>query len=123
MVAFGKSMGGGRRSAPRAMTPMVATVSTLTRSHSAVVVNVSTSGARLRGSELPKMGEDLVVSIETVQAFGTVIWCDQGEAGIEFDPPLDLDEEALLRRRMALLQGLPLSTRFAFETWVEGCGR
>ena len=123
MVAFGKSMGGGRRSAPRETTPMVATVSTLTRSHSAVVVNVSTSGARLRGAELPKMGEDLVVSIETVQAFGTVIWCDQGEAGIEFDPPLDLDEEALLRRRMALLQGLPLSTRFAFETWVEGCGR
>jgi hypothetical protein len=123
MVAFGKSQGGGRRSAPRASTPMLATVSTLTRSHSAVVVNVSTSGARLRGSDLPSMSEDLVVNIETVQAFGTVIWSEQGEAGIEFDPPLNLDEEALLRRRMALTQGLPLATRFAFENWVEGCGR
>ena len=31
------------------------------------------------------MGEELVVNIDGVQAFGTVVWSDQGEAGIEFE--------------------------------------
>lgn len=69
------------------------------------------------------MGEDLIVQIETVHAFGSVIWSDLGEAGVEFDPPLSLEDEMLLQRRIALTRGLPSAARAAFETWVEGCAR
>jgi hypothetical protein len=123
MVAFGKSRGGGRRSSERAAAPLLAIITTLLRSHSAVVVNVSTSGARLSGSDLPAMGDGLVINIDGVQAFGTVVWSDQGEAGIEFDPALSVDEEMLLQQQVALTRGLPLEMKTAFESWVIGCAR
>jgi hypothetical protein len=101
----------------------LASITTLMRSHSAVVVNVSTSGARLRGSDLPAMGEELVVNIDGVQAFGSVVWSDQGEAGIEFDTPLGVEEETLLQQQVALTKGLPPEMKTAFESWVIGCAR
>ena len=123
MVAFGKSRGGGRRSSERAAAPLLASITTLTRSHSAVVVDVSTSGARLHGSDLPEMGEELVVNIDGVQAFGTVVWSDQGEAGIEFDSPLSVEEHTLLQQQVTLTRGLPPEMKTAFESWVIGCAR
>ena len=123
MVAFGKSRGGGRRSSERAAAPLLAVITTLTRCHSAVVVDVSTSGARLSGSDLPTMGEELVVNIDGVQAFGTVVWSDQGEAGIEFESPLSVEDESSLQQRVALTRGLPSEMKAAFESWVIGCAR
>ena len=123
MVVFGKSRGGGRRSSERSAAPLVAVITTLSRSHSAVVVNVSTTGARLSGSDLPRMGEELVVNIDDVQAFGTVVWSDHGEAGIEFDTPLSPEEGNLLQQQVELTRGLPLEMKTAFESWVIGCAR
>ena len=123
MVAFGKSQGGGRRSSGRATAPLLASITTLTRSHSAIVVDVSSSGARLRGTDLPPMGEELIVNIDGVQAFGTVVWSDHGEAGIEFDSPLAIEEEAVLQQQVALTRSLPPDMKTAFETWLVGCGR
>jgi|SRR5687768_9492268 len=123
MGAFGKSVGGGRRCAARASTPLIAVLTTLVSSRSAVLVDVSSTGARVRATDLPSMGEEVIVNIERVQAFGTVVWSDSGECGIVFDPPLDADDEEYLRNLVAAARGLPPDIRAAFENWVAGAGR
>lgn len=88
-----------------------------------MVADVSSSGVRLRGSDLPRMGEELVVTMEKVQAFGTVAWSDQGECGIAFDPPLSREDEEMLQVKARLARGLPPGIRAAFDDWVLGPGR
>ncbi len=123
MTAFGKCMGGGRRSAARNAGPLVAVFTTMKQSHSALLADVSSTGARLRGEQLPYMGEELLLSIDAVRAFGSVIWSGDGECGIAFDCPLAPDEEQALREKIADAYGLPPDIRAAYDNWVVGCGR
>jgi len=123
MGAFGKSVGGGRRSSARASAPLIAVLTTLGGSRSAVLADVSSTGARVRGTDLPDMGEELNVNIDRVQAFGTVVWSDSGECGIVFDPALDPSDEEYLRNLVATARGLPPEMKAAFENWVVGAGR
>ena len=123
MGEFGKSVGGGRRSSARASAPLIAVLTTLAGSRSAILADVSSTGARVRGTDLPAMGEDLIVNIETVQAFGTVVWSDSGECGIVFEPALDSNDETYLRNLVATARGLPPDIRAAFENWTVGVGR
>ena len=123
MGAFGKRAGGGRRSAARTSAPLMAVLTTLVGSRSTVLADVSSTGARVRGPDLPAMGEELIVNIERVQAFGTVVWSDSGECGIVFEPPLHADDERYLRDLVAAARGLPADIRAAFENWVVGAGR
>ena len=123
MTVFGKRNGGGRRSASRSEGPLIAVFTTLKQSHSAVLADISATGARLRGARLPHMGEELLLSIDAVRAFGSVIWSEVDECGIAFDCPLAADEEQLLRRKIAETHGLPPDIKAAYDNWVVGCGR
>lgn len=98
-------------------------LTTLAGSRSAVLADVSSTGARVRGTGLPARGEELVINIERVQAFGTVAWSDSEECGIVFEPPLDADEEDYLRRLVDAARGLPPDVHAALENWCLGCGR
>ena len=102
---------------------MMAVLKTLVGPRSAVLVDVSATGARVRGANLPKMGEDLVVNIDRVQAFGSVVWSDSGECGIVLDPALGPEDEEYLRSLVAAARGLPPDIRAAFDNWVVGAGR
>ena len=123
MNAFGKSEGGGRRSTARAAAPLTVVLTTLANSRSAILANVSSTGARVRAHDLPKMGEDVVVNIDHIHAFGTVAWSDSGECGIAFDPPLDRADESYLCEKVTVARGLPADMRAAFDNWVTGAGR
>src|SRR5918993_3297005 len=123
MGAFGKSVGGGRRCAARASAPLTAVLTTLAGSRSAVLVDVSSTGARVRATDLPVMGDEVIVHIDRVEAFGSVVWSDSGECGIVFDPALGPDDEEYLRNLVAAARGLPPDIRAAFENWVIGAGR
>ena len=123
MTVFGKRMGGGRRSAARREGPLIAVLTTLKASHSAVLADISATGARLRAAQLPDMGEVLTLRIDAVEAFGAVIWVEAGECGIAFDRPLAPDEEQLLRQKVAETHGLPPDIKAAYDNWVVGCGR
>ena len=123
MTMFGKCGGGGRRSVARSSAPLVAIFTTLSGSRSAIVVDVSSTGVRLRTPHLPPMGEDLVITIEDVRAFGTVAWSEHGECGIAFDPALSFEEEQVLKLRVSTARGLPPEVKAAFDSWVVGCGR
>ena len=123
MTMFGKRAGGGRRSAPREETPLVAVFSSITQSGRATVVDLSATGVRLRGENLPKVQEVVELIIDGVRAFGAVMWSEYGECGIEFDPPLSPREMHSLRHTVARMAGLPPELRSAFDDWMIGIAR
>lgn len=123
MSAFGKCKGGGRRSAARADAPLIATITTTVSSQSAIVVDVSSTGARLRGIDLPASGQDLVISVEGVVAFGEVAWADGPERGVHFESELSPTEEQLLRTKVLEARGLPPEVKAAFDDWALGLAR
>lgn len=123
MVAFGKCKGGGRRSAPRNKAPLMVTLTTLQESRQAVLVDVSTTGACVRGSDLPGKGEELFVNLDGVVAFGTVVRVEGDERGIAFDEALDARDEKSLRRSISGAADLPPELRAAYDDWVVGIAR
>ena len=123
MGEFGKRKGGGRRSAARTPVPLIAVVTTLQESRSAVLADVSSTGARLRGRNLPTEQEDLFIAVDGLSVFGTVAWADGDERGVSFDMPLEAEDEAILRGCIVQTQGLPLELKAAFDDWAQGFAR
>ena len=123
MGTFGKCKGGGRRSASRSPAPLIAAVTTLKGAHSAIVVNVSSTGARLRGANLPDLDEQLFVNLDGVIAFGTVAWSDADEMGVAFDGPLSGSDEQRLNEKVKAAGGLPAEIKAAFDQWTLGVAR
>ena len=123
MSSFGKCNGGGRRSATRKAAPLIAVLSTLTGSHSAVLVDVSETGVRLRSDDLPGQGEELIIAIEGVRTFGSVSWKHDGECGIALDAPLRKEDVASLCQMASKSRGYSPEARAAFEDWTLGIAR
>jgi hypothetical protein len=119
---FGKSQGGGRRKSARSDAPLLVGLSTLTDDFRAAIVNLSHTGARFCGPELPNESEDLIIRANRVQAFGKVIWKQANECGVAFDSPLDDAIVAALREAANLPSGLGLSAeeQAALEDWQRG---
>lgn len=120
---FGKCSGGGRRSAVRRTAPLIAILSTLTENHTAVLIDVSETGVRVRGDDLPLEGDELIITIEGVRSFGTVSWTMDGECGIAFDAPLPARDVAVLCQKAATGRGISPEARAAFEDWTLGLAR
>jgi PilZ domain len=123
-MAFGKRGGGGRRSAAREAAPLIAVWTTVTNTHSATLIDVSSSGARLHCSRaVPKIGQELVVAIERVRAFGRVMWSDEDQCGVAFDVPLAPEDVEYLRQRGASSAGFTAETKAALDEWTLGVAR
>ena len=123
MSTFGKRKGGGRRSAARLSAPLIAVVTTFSTTRSAILVDVSATGAKLRGRNLPGLSEELFVTIDGTMAFATVAWEDGEECGVAFDSPLKPADELRLRKKVAQASCLPPEFRHAFEDWTQGLAR
>jgi hypothetical protein len=87
-MTFGKRGGGGRRKEPRLAANLPAMCMTVSQTSRAVLVDVSSWGARLRCSSPPRVGEELSVSFAQIRAFGTVAWVERSDFGVHFDAPL-----------------------------------
>ena len=123
MSSFGKREGGGRRSAEREDLSLIAVFTTRTRSHSAMLVDLSATGARVRGSDFPDVNQDLILTIEGVSAYGIVKWKRMGFCGIAFDAPLSLAAIKQLEHKVRIAGGLPPQIMAAMEDWVIGLAR
>lgn len=125
MHAFGKSNGGGRRSAARSFATLPAVFTTITRSDRAAVLDISCTGARLSGRHLPSRGEEIELKIDEVRVFGTVVWTDDDECGVAFEAPLMPFEVDRLRRKAGVprLAGLSRQDLLALESWLVGGSR
>lgn len=122
-MTFGKRGGGGRRSAPREAAPLLAVYTTVTKSHEVVLVDVSSTGALLRGPNLPELGDELFVSVETIRAFGKVVRVEEHEFAVAFDRPLTSEDLEMLADRVRRGAGFSPEERAAIDGWVLGVDR
>lgn len=123
MGTFGKCSGGGRRSSSRQIAPLIAVITTLTDSHSAILIDLSRSGVRLRGDDLPDVGQELFVSFDSIRSFGCVAWKRDGQCGIAFDGPLLSADVEAIRHKAAKGRGFAPELRAAFDDWTLGLAR
>jgi hypothetical protein len=116
---FGKRFGGGRRVAAREKLPLPAVVSTIENSIVAELVDLSSTGARLRGEDLPTAGTLLCLMLDCVRAFGCVAWSTDDECGVSFEEPLANFELSRLRREVTLasLVWRNVDERLAARDW------
>ena len=115
MNAFGKAKGGGRRAAARFQAPVLAVLATVTEDHRVAIVNLSGTGARLSGPDLPAEGEDVIFRAEGLQTFGQVIWSRSTQCGVAFESPVTAEEVLRVRREagVATVPGLSAHERAA----------
>jgi hypothetical protein len=121
-MAFGKRidrLGGSRRS-PREDLMSRTVLMTMSDSHTVDLLDLSTSGAKLGGYDLPLPGQEVLMLIGRLEAFGTVIWSEQDQCGIEFD--IGLGETALSTLRNECRQTARIGGAAA-EDWLFGSAR
>ena len=107
MSEFGKSDGGGRRRTLRATMPLLAVISTVGEERRVGVINVSRSGVQLTSPDLPPEGEMVIFHSESVQSFGRVAWCRDGQCGIAFEGPISAGQVERLRQEVSIAADLP----------------
>ena len=124
MDKFGKRVDGidGRRAAVRQTVSMPASMFSLEHSRVVIVEDISTTGAKLSGNELPRLGEDVWIKAGPVDAFGTVAWADEFVCGVTFEQPLSSVEDEFIRAeaRMMSLTKLTAAEREAHADWRSG---
>ena len=99
MPSFGRRVdipGGQRRSAREAVV-LAASALGFDRSISVLVPDLSETGARLQGRNLPEVRERLLINFGETGLFATVAWANHDQCGIVFDRPLDKRGVAQLR--------------------------
>jgi PilZ domain len=57
-----------------------------------LIDDISRTGARLRIAHPPMIRQSLVLAFHELRVFATVMWLDEGECGLLFDQPLDLED-------------------------------
>ena len=57
-----------------------------------LIDDISTSGVRLRIGFVVQPGQTTQVAFHELRAYATVMWCKQGECGLRFESPLDLED-------------------------------
>ena len=122
-MSFGKSKGGGRRFAQREAAPVLVSFTTLRGNCSAVLVDVSRTGARLRGETLPAEGDELILTMDRLRTFATVAWTGGGECGLSFDLPLPPEEIHRIKQNVAAAALWAPELRAAYEDWRVGAAR
>ena len=124
MDKFGKRVDGieGRRAAVRQTVSMPASMFSLEHSRVVIVEDISTTGAKLSGGDLPKLGEDVWIKAGPVDAFGTVVWIDEFVCGVTFEQPLNASEDSFIQEeaRMMSLTKLTAAEREALADWRHG---
>jgi hypothetical protein len=124
MGNFGKRMDGpgGRRVAPREQVLLSAAMLTLSSSRTVTLLDVSTTGARMKTSEELFLGQEVWLKINPSDIFGTVAWTEGDQCGILFDDPITEDTVAGIegRGRVVMIAGLSQDEQFCAEDWQYG---
>ena len=127
MPKFGKRLDGvaGRRVAEREAVLLPVWITTVSSSATVDVLNVSRTGAKLRGPDLPGTGSDLLVRVGPIDVLATVVWLCNDVCGVTFENPVSDADVAQLRRenRWASVTRLTPEERLAAEDWLTGFAR
>ena len=99
MLLFGRRVDGpsGRRRRVRQPVVLAASAVSIERSRSVLVADLSPSGAKLQGRDLPKEGSEVLVAVGSQDSFATIVWRNDDACGIEFDTLLPEERVAQLK--------------------------
>jgi hypothetical protein len=86
-----------RRAVPRAELALDARLLIGDLQYPTTVIDVSRTGARLTGRDLPQEGEDVTIQIGSLRSPAWVVWSDRDVCAIEFDTPIAAAEVQQLR--------------------------
>ena len=78
-----------RRRYPREGVMLAGSAMAVTRSRSVMVTDLSETGARMGGRDLPAPGNDMLLVVGSQDRMGTVVWRTVEECGVSLDEPLD----------------------------------
>ena len=127
MTDFGRRLDGpgGRRAAPREPVLLNAALLTLRASRTVTLLDVSTTGARMRVKEALFLGQEIWLKINPADIFAKVVWLEGEECGILFDEPLTEAEAAALQARgkVVFCAGLTVDEQLGAEDWNTGLMR
>lgn len=91
---------------PRTDAPLLAVLSRGSAELTAELINLSRTGARLKGSGFPEEGEELIFRAEKVMAACAVVWLDGDQCAVEFDTPIAAAEVARIRALAKFVEGV-----------------
>jgi hypothetical protein len=77
-----------RRKSKRDELGIQVSLHSITQSRVVLLLDVSTTGARIRGNELPGVGKDVLLKIAGVELFGTVVRTSGRDSAMAFDRPI-----------------------------------
>ena len=99
-VAFGKRVDGpaGRRRAKRNPVGIRGELVSQSATIDVALIDMSNTGAKLHGANLPSVGQSVLVRIGPMEAFGTVAWREGDQCGIHFGSPASNEEVESARR-------------------------
>ena len=111
-----------RRRAPRASVLLPASVVTMSAYQYLEVVNLSPTGAKLRGSPIPQIGKTAMFRLEGFQLLCRVVWARDNLCGIRFDELIPPRVLANLREagNTAKVGMLTPSEQQAADEWTCG---
>lgn len=115
----------GRRAERRACIQLPASVEALSGRNSVSLLDVSRTGARLEGADLPAIGKDIILRCGAIDTLGTVVWATCGRCGVHFDEPISRQDLIALRNVEAEAErsGITADELQATEDWANGLAR
>jgi hypothetical protein len=115
----------GRRSEPRATLHLSGDAQGLDGHHAVKVLDISRTGARIEGSQLPAVGKNIILRCGDIDTFGSIAWSASGRSGIHFDEPIALRELVTIRALAEERSRLPWTAeeREAAADWMSGLAR
>ena len=124
-MAFGKKVGGGRREGTRSSVLLPGVSLGVRESHRVALLDVSTTGAKLRDASDYPPGQDLWLKFGAFNRLATVKWRAGDICGVAFDKPLTKLELFDLHRENALSEATHLKPeeRLSVGDWMIGLAR
>lgn len=124
-MTFGAQAGGGRRADARHTIYATASVATFNERHVVVIEDVSATGAKLTGADLPIVGAEIMLKAKSGSFYASVVWAHEDWCGIQFEQALTESELDDLRREAVpnSFSTVALDRRIAAEDWQNGLAR
>jgi PilZ domain len=115
----------GRRAQPRAPIRLSATVDSLSGRRQTRLLEVSATGARLQGTDLPTVGREVILVCDSIDTFGKVVWAVSDRRGVQFDEPISTRQLIALRDASESVErsGVTPEELEAIADWTNGLAR
>jgi len=116
---------GHKRTQGRLAVRLVARLASKVRTHSAILENISKSGAKLAVDNAPQIGSDVILKWHGHELLGRVSWTSATHCGLVFEktvPPALLEETLSLDELAHVPDELDVTGAAARE-WFDGEGR